>query len=95
MLPIERLHALGFINAIEATPDAVRARAHAMATSIAENAPLSVKAAKAGLLAANDFGAEAGWAISKALHRPVYASQDAQEGPRAFAAKRKPVWSGR
>jgi enoyl-CoA hydratase/carnithine racemase len=95
MLPIERLHALGFINAIEATPDAVRARAHAMAASIAENAPLSVKAAKAGLLAANEFGAEAGWTISKALHRTVYASEDAQEGPRAFAAKRKPVWSGR
>lgn len=95
MLPVERLHALGFVNAVESTPQAVRARAHAMATAIAANAPLSVRAGKAGLLAASDFGGEPGFAISRALHRPVYASEDAQEGPRAFAEKRRPVWQGR
>ncbi|CAN5552107.1 enoyl-CoA hydratase-related protein [soil metagenome] len=95
MMPIERLHALGFINAVEATADAVRARAQAMALAIAANAPLSVKAAKAGLQAANDFGGEAGFAISRALHRPVYASEDAREGPRAFSEKREPAWTGR
>ncbi|MDB5750723.1 MAG: enoyl-CoA hydratase [Ramlibacter sp.] len=95
MMPIERLHALGFVNAIEATPEAVRGRAHEMAAAIAGNAPLSVRAGKAGLLAASDFGSEAGFAISRALHRQVYASEDAQEGPRAFAAKRRPQWLGR
>jgi enoyl-CoA hydratase len=95
MMPIERLHALGFINAVEPTADAVRAKAQAMALAIAANAPLSVKAGKAGLQAASDFGGEAGFAISRALHRPVYASEDAQEGPRAFAEKREPAWTGR
>lgn len=95
MLPIERLHALGFINAVEATPQAVRDKTHAMAMSIAANAPLSVNAGKAGLLAASDFGGEAGFAVSRALHRSVYASDDAQEGPRAFAEKRQPRWLGR
>ena len=95
MMPIERLHALGFINAVEATTDAVRARAEAMALAIAANAPLSVKAAKAGLLAASDFGGEAGFGISRAQHRTVYASEDAREGPRAFAEKREPAWTGR
>jgi 1,4-dihydroxy-2-naphthoyl-CoA synthase len=33
--------------------------------------------------------------MSKALHRAVYASDDAQEGPRAFADKRAPRWQGR
>lgn len=95
MLPIDRLHTLGFINSVEPTPDAVRAKAQSMALTIAANSPLSVKAAKAGLLAASDFGSEAGFVISEALHRPVYSSEDAQEGPRAFAQKRRPVWTGR
>lgn len=94
MLPVERFHALGFINAVEPTPEAVRAKALAMAQLIARNAPLSVKAGKAGLLASSDFGASAGYAISRALHRPVYASEDAREGPRAFAEKRAPTWVG-
>jgi enoyl-CoA hydratase len=95
MLPVERFHALGFINAVEPTPEAVRAKALAMALVISRNAPLSVKAGKAGLLASSDFGATAGYAISKALHRLVYASDDAREGPRAFTEKRAPTWLGR
>ncbi len=34
-------------------------------------------------------------ALAERTYRPVYASEDAQEGPRAFAAKRAPVWKGR
>lgn len=95
MMPVERLHALGFINAVEPTPDAVRAKALAMARLIAANAPLSVKAGKAGLLASSNFGADAGYAMSKEFHRAVYSSEDAQEGPRAFSEKRAPRWTGR
>jgi enoyl-CoA hydratase/carnithine racemase len=95
MLPVERLHALGFLNAVEATPDAVRQRAYAYAHAIAANAPLSVAAGKAGLLASTAHGAQTGYEMSKALHRAVYASDDAQEGPRAFADKRAPRWQGR
>jgi enoyl-CoA hydratase len=95
MLPVERLLALGFLNAVEPTADAVRARALAYARAIVSNAPLSVVAGKAGLLASSDIGAHAGYELSKALHRQVYASADAQEGPRAFADKRPPQWLGR
>jgi enoyl-CoA hydratase len=95
MLPVERLYALGFLNAVEATPDAVRERAWRYARVIASNAPLSVAAGKAGLLASVELGAHAGYARSRDLHRAVYASEDAQEGPRAFSEKRAPVWQGR
>ncbi|AOB31369.1 enoyl-CoA hydratase [Bordetella sp. H567] len=95
LLPIERLYALGFINAVEATPDDVRAKAANYARVIADNAPLSVAAAKAGLLSSVALGAQAGYAASKARHREVYASEDAIEGPRAFAEKRPPRWLGR
>lgn len=95
LLPVERLYALGFLNAVEATSDAVRARALAYAKTIVTNAPLSVIAGKAGLLASADLGAHAAYALSKALHKTVYASADAQEGPRAFAEGRAPQWTGR
>ncbi len=95
MLPVERLHALGFLNAVEATPEAVRARAYAYARAIAANAPLSVAAGKAGLLGSTAHGAHTGYEMSKAMHLSVYASEDAQEGPRAFAEKRTPRWQGR
>ena len=34
-------------------------------------------------------------AAARLTYREVYASADAQEGPRAFAEKRAPVWTGR
>jgi enoyl-CoA hydratase/carnithine racemase len=73
----------------------VRERARALAQAIARNAPLSVRAAKEGLRLGAALGAERGLAASKELHKAVYASEDAREGPRAFAEKRPPVWKGR
>jgi enoyl-CoA hydratase len=93
--PIERFEAFGFVNHLEPTPDAVRARAASIATRIRDNAPLSVKAAKATVLAAMSSGSDAGLALSRRFHREVYASDDAREGPLAFAQKRPPVWTGR
>ncbi|MGE0551233.1 MAG: enoyl-CoA hydratase/isomerase family protein [Kofleriaceae bacterium] len=95
LVPIERLHQLGFINHVEPTPDAVRARAAALARQIADNAPLSVAAGKRSIRAALDRGCEAALDEAEAIYRPVYASDDAQEGPRAFAEKRRPLWKGR
>ena len=95
LMPIERFHALGFVNYVEATPEAVRRRAMALATAIRDNAPLSVAAAKKSVLASMSLGCEEGFKAAMAFHEPVYASADAVEGPRAFAAKRKPVWQGR
>lgn len=94
-LPVERLAAVGFVNYVEPTPDAVRARSRKLAESIRENAPLSVAAGKASLLAGMALGSEAGMAKAHELHHVVYDSADAQEGPRAFAEKRKPQWLGR
>ena len=53
-----------------------------------------MKAAKASVLAAMDLGYERGVIEADRLHVEVYASQDAIEGPKAFAEKRKPVWQG-
>jgi len=95
MVPVERLHALGFINHVELTPDAVRVRARSLAERIRDNAPLSVQAGKRSLLDAMSLGCDAGFKEAKKLYESVYASNDAKEGPRAFAEKRPPVWQGR
>lgn len=95
LIPIERLHNYGFTNYLEDTPDAVRARARQLADRIAAGAPLSVVAAKASVRATMDLGCAGGLQEGKRLHEVVYASQDAIEGPRAFAEKRAPVWQGK
>lgn len=92
--PIERFHELGFVNYVEPDPDAVRARAHQIARTIAENAPLTVWAAKKSVGAAMDLGCAEGLEAAKRFHERVYASADAIEGPRAFAEKRAPRWVG-
>ena len=94
-MPIERLAQHGFVNYLEDTPDAVRLRARQLARKIVEGAPLSVKAAKATVLAAMDLGCEKGLIEANRLHIETYASLDAIEGPKAFAEKRKPVWQGK
>jgi len=95
LMEIERLAEYGFVNYLEPTPDAVRDRARTLAQTVTQGAPLSVMAAKASVLATMNLGCEKGFEEAKRLHEPVYASEDAKEGPRAFAEKRKPVWQGR
>ena len=65
------------------------------AERIRDNAPLSVMAGKESIMTAMSAGCEAGMALAHNIYRAAYASEDAQEGPRAFAEKRKPVWKGR
>ncbi|MBB05034.1 enoyl-CoA hydratase/isomerase family protein [Pseudooceanicola sp.] len=94
LMPIERLHEYGFTNYLEDTPDAVRARALKLAKRISSVAPLSVVAAKGGVRATMDLGCAAGMKEGQRLHEVVYSSNDAIEGPKAFAEKRAPVWTG-
>lgn len=95
LYPLERFKELGFVNYIEATPDQVRARARALAAMIRDNAPMSVVAGKRALLTAMSVGCDAGLEMAWHIYRDVYASDDAQEGARAFAEKRPPRWSGK
>lgn len=65
-----------------------------LAERIAKNAPLAVAASKQ-LIKATQGATEAEfWKIQAAMYAKVFTSNDAKEGPRAFAEKRPPEWTG-
>jgi enoyl-CoA hydratase/carnithine racemase len=70
-------------------------RSFELAQRIAANAPLTVGACRALVYAATESGRTQALRTGDALFEPVYLSADAQEGPRAFAEKRAPVWQGK
>jgi len=86
----ERAHAVGLVARL-AEPGGAVAAATELAGTIAANGPLAVAATKR-ILTADEAGA---WERQAEITEPVFASEDAREGARAFAEKRPPVWRGR
>ena len=90
----QRAYEIGLVNRL-AEPAALMEAALELAREVIEGAPLSVAAARETVMLATEMGRadalNAGWAA----HETAYNSADAQEGSRAFAEKRKPLWSGR
>jgi enoyl-CoA hydratase len=66
-----------------------------LAMSIASNGPLGLTATKEIATQGGDWAGDEKWEKAAALMAPVFDSQDAKEGARAFAEKRAPVWKGR
>jgi enoyl-CoA hydratase len=93
--PIDAETALrwGLISEVVA-PEALLARAEELATLVARNAPLAMRAIKQ--TAYETYGApwDAAHATEAKHVRTVLASRDAKEGPAAFAAKRPPDFIG-
>ncbi|MBM4243500.1 MAG: enoyl-CoA hydratase/isomerase family protein [Deltaproteobacteria bacterium] len=94
--PIDARRALeiGLVNRVVPAAQ-LREATQSMALRIAANAPLSVRASKALVYASASLGWAAGLEEGDRLFEPVYRSEDAQEGPRAFREKRTPRWTGR
>lgn len=90
----ERAYQVGFVQEV-VEPGALMERAVAMAETIGANAPLSVQASKAMVQFWRHFGVEEARRLEEYVWRTVFESEDAKEGPRAFAEKRAPRWTGR
>lgn len=71
------------------------AEAKKVAEQIAGNGPLAVQAIKRSALESDGLTEEEALARELEIGQPVFATEDAKEGPRAFMEKRKPEWKAR
>lgn len=84
----------GLLSEVTEDGDSLDA-AVAWAERIAENAPLAVAASKKLVRAAGmGIDEDSLWEMQTPLMQKVFSSNDAKEGPAAFAEKRAPNWSG-
>jgi crotonobetainyl-CoA hydratase len=87
----------GLINQV-ITEGSVLDAALALAARVTVNAPLSVQASKRIAYGVDDgviSDEEPGWERTVREMRSLIRSEDAKEGPLAFAEKREPVWKAR
>jgi crotonobetainyl-CoA hydratase len=87
----------GLINQVVPDGTAVDA-ALALAERITVNAPLAVWASKRVAMGVDDgviTGDEIGWTRTMREIATLLRSEDAKEGPMAFAEKRQPIWKAR
>ena len=83
----EEARAIGLIG--EVVPDGkALERAHEIAAAVAANGPLAVEAILRTLRETAGMTEAEAFAFEEPLSRSVFASDDAKEGPRAFAEKR-------
>jgi enoyl-CoA hydratase len=84
--------AFGLIARLTEKGEAVTT-AMTLAERIAKNAPLAVAASKQLVKATQGMSEEDFWKLQN-THMGVFVSNDAKEGPKAFAEKRAPEWTG-
>jgi enoyl-CoA hydratase len=92
--PASRALELGLINEI-VEPEGLMDRALEWAGRICANAPLAVRATKESVLRGLAAPLDEAYDIEQALSNQIFSSEDAKEGPKAFAEKRPPNWQGR
>jgi enoyl-CoA hydratase len=94
LIDARRAYELGLVNRVVPQAEVLNA-ALEVAGKIASNGPIAVREIRRS--ARSCLGLPEAQALKRELEigRPVFATQDAREGPRAFMEKRKPCFEGR
>jgi enoyl-CoA hydratase len=92
--PADRALQLGLLNEI-VPEEQLHERAREWAARITANAPMAVQATKESVLRGLGVDLKEAYRIESELAAKVFSSEDAKEGPAAFAEKRPPIWKGR
>ncbi len=91
----QRAYEMGLVNIMVSKPE-VMGEARRLAGVIAANAPLSVRGTKRIMnILLQDHMSVAGKEEIQAIHKTVWQSDDAAEGPLAFRERRPPKFKGR
>jgi enoyl-CoA hydratase len=90
----ERAHALGMVNQLVEPGEALEA-ALALADRIVVNAPVAVRESRRVMVEGAIADDEVAWRLTREAMARTVATEDFQEGPRAFIEKREPRWTGR
>jgi enoyl-CoA hydratase/carnithine racemase len=85
---------MGLVNNAVPSADVLRA-AEDLAGRILKGAPMSVAFIKEAIRKGVELPLEEGLRLEADLSALIGSTEDAKEGPRAFAEKRPPVWQGR
>jgi enoyl-CoA hydratase len=94
MVPAEEALRIGLIGRVVPDGQAL-AEARKIAAQIAENGPIAVQAVLRSLRETEGMTEKDALQRELEIGIPVFATEDAREGPRAFAEKRTPTFKGR
>ncbi len=92
--PAARALELGLLNQVVG-PDDLQATARHWADRILANGPLATRATKESVVRGMSGTLREAYKIEQELSGIVFSSEDAKEGPKAFAETRPPIWKNR
>ena len=90
----DEAYQLGLVNRV-VSADSLMAEARSLAETLLARGPLALRAAKQAVLEGASLSFDQGLALELDLFSKVMRTEDAAEGPRAFAEKRSPKFQGR
>ena len=89
-----RAYQLGLISQVVDPPEQLWDQAQALAEKIARNSPAAMRATKRALWRALELGLTDACREGAGELVAMWGHPDQEEGPRAFAEKREPMWKG-
>jgi len=89
-----RVYEMGLVNEVCA-PSRLMERSLDYAHRITANGPFAVRKTKESVLRGLAVDMKEAYRIESSISSEVFSSEDAVEGPRAFAEKRTPEWKNR